>query len=300
VDRREPRRPGELQAHAGRAGLVAGRDRRQGAAVAHGLDQDRVLSGSGDLELLLELADLADGLTLPSFAEGGIAVGRKEDRSPVTALDREVERALRERLAQRRPDDAILGEELGGDERAVPGRRWVLDPLDGTAQFVRGIPVWGTQVTLEVDGRPVAAVMSAPALRRRWWGAVADGAWADAMPARVSGVARLEDAGLGLQRLGELGDGAPRERLLGLAARCDAPGGYESFWGAALVAQGALDLAVMVDPFPWDLAPARALVEAAGGRCTLVDLGSRGGRPGALLSNVALHDAALALLTAGG
>jgi histidinol-phosphatase len=222
-------------------------------------------------------------------------VRRKADRSPATPLESTVERALRERLAAERPGDAVLGEELGGAARA--GRRWLLDPVDGTAQFVRGIPVWATQVALEVDGAPVAAVVSAPALGRRWWGAAGAGAFADGEPIAVSAVDRLDRAGLGHGRLAEIAEPGVRTRVLDVAAGCDMAGGYESFLAPMLVAEGALDVAVVVEAEPWDLAPAAAIVGAAGGRWTAADFRARSGRTGAVLSNAVLHGAAVAALS---
>lgn len=210
----------------------------------------------------------------------------------MTALDREVEAELRRVLAARRPGDAVQGEELGSSG-GRSGRRWVLDPVDGTAQFVRGIPVWGTQVALVEDGRAVAAIVSAPAMGRRWWGRVGEGAWSDRGELRVSAVDEVASAGLSFGRLAELHDPS---RVIALGAACDAAGGYESFWGPMLVAEGVLDIAVLADPEPWDLVPAQVLVEAAGGACTALDLGSRLGRPTAVLTNGLLHEAALSAL----
>src|SRR5918997_4018175 len=121
-----------------------------------------------DLALALSLVDEADAIALPAF-DRGVAVSAKADGTPVTEADRAVERALRERLAAERPGDGVLGEELG--EAGGGERRWVLDPLDGTEWFARGIPVWGTLIALERDGEPLVAVISAPALKRRWWAA---------------------------------------------------------------------------------------------------------------------------------
>src|SRR5918994_164806 len=138
-----------------------------------------------DLALALELADAADALTLPAFDRGERA-RVKADGTPVTAADRAVERVLRERLAAVRPEDGILGEELGEAGRGA--RRWVLDPLDGTEWFARGIPVWGTLIALEDGDGPLVAVVSAPALRRRWWAARGGGAFRDGRPIAVSRV----------------------------------------------------------------------------------------------------------------
>jgi histidinol-phosphatase len=252
---------------------------------------------------MLELADVADALTLPRFHARAERVERKPDRSPVTEADRVVEAALRARLAAARPDDAVLGEELGGGaggprDAGDPRRRWLLDPIDGTMHFVRGIPVWGTLLALEEDGEPVAGLMSAPALGRRWWGHRALGARRDDGPIGVSAVDDLGQALVALANLGTVVLGSRRDGLVALAAEAAWTSGYESFWGPALVAEGGLDVAVLPEQEPWDLAPARALVEAAGGRVAVLDFGARTGRLGAVYANAALHDRVLALLTA--
>src|ERR671916_791537 len=146
---------------------------------------------SPDLELALRLADAAEGISLPGF-RGGLAVETEAGLTPVTEADRAVEADLRRLLADERPDDAILGEEEGVSGAAE--RRWLVDPIDGTRNYTRGIPVWATLIALEVAGVVQIGVVSAPALERRWWAERGAGAFADGSPARVSAVARVEDA----------------------------------------------------------------------------------------------------------
>jgi histidinol-phosphatase len=215
-------------------------------------------------------------------------VRRKADASPVSDVDREVETALRAILAREAPGDAVLGEEHGGGAAAGPdgGRRWLLDPVDGTVQYVRGIPVWGTLIGLEAGGEAVAGMVSAPALRRRWWGVRGEPS-----PWRASEVDDLADAVLSVSRHWVAADAA-RARVDALARRCWAAGGFESFLGPVMVAEGALEAALLPEVEPWDVVPLRAVVEAAGGRCTLVDCGAP--RIGALFSNAPLHEALLA------
>jgi histidinol-phosphatase len=243
-----------------------------------------------DLQLALALADAADALTLPAFDRGEV-VTAKADGTPVTEADRAVERMLRERLAAERPDDAVLGEELG-----VAGgggaRRWVLDPLDGTEWFARGIPVWGTLIALEQAGEPLVAVVSAPALRRRWWAARGSGAHRDGRPIHVSDVAAVEDAFVAHANL-FLGFEIGATPLL-RAARLS--GGFESFLALMLVAEGAADVAFAPRGFLWDLLPAQLIVEEAGGTFTDFDGRRTAAGRGAIAANPGLHDAVLALL----
>jgi histidinol-phosphatase len=244
-----------------------------------------------DLDLALGLADLADSLTLPAFDRGADVVA-KADGTPVTETDREVERALRERLAAERPDDAILGEELG--EVGAGERRWVLDPLDGTEWFARGIPVWGTLIALEQGGEPIVAVVSAPALRRRWWAARGHGAYRDGHPIHVSSVTRVEDAFVAHTNL-YLGFDVDADALL-RAARLS--GGWESFLGLMLCAEGAVDAAFTPRGFLWDLLPAQLIVEEAGGTFTDFDGRRTAAGRGAVAANPTLHTDVLARLQA--
>jgi histidinol-phosphatase len=243
-----------------------------------------------DLALALALADAADALTLPAFERGAAAVA-KADGTPVTEADRAVERMLRDRLAAERPGDRILGEELG--EVGAGERRWVLDPLDGTEWFARGIPVWGTLIALEDAEGPLVAVISAPPLRRRWWAARGEGAYRDGVRIAVSGVTRLDAAFVAYANL-YLGFDIDADRLL-RGARLS--GGYESFVALMLCAEGAADAAFAPRGFLWDLLPAQLIVEEAGGVFTDFD-GRRTARGrGAVAANPKLHQALLSALS---
>ncbi len=239
----------------------------------------------------LALADLADAITLPAFDRGAVAVA-KADGTPVTETDRQVERALRERLAAERPDDAILGEELGAVGKGE--RRWVLDPLDGTEWFARGIPVWGTLIALEDGSGPLVAVVSAPALRRRWWAARGEGAFRDGRRIAVSAVATVEEAFVAHANL-YLGFDIDADALLRTARLS---GGYESFLGLMLCAEGAVDAAFAPRGFLWDLLPAQLIVEEAGGVFTDFDGRRTAAGRGAVAANPALHADVLARLQA--
>jgi histidinol-phosphatase len=245
----------------------------------------------GDLGLALALADVADAISLPAFERGG-AVTAKADGTPVTEADHAVERALRERIAAERPDHAILGEELGAvGEGAL---RWVVDPIDGTECFARGIPVWGTLIALEDADGPLIAVVSAPALRRRWWAARGEGAYRDGRRIAVSQVATVEEAFVAHANL-YLGfeiDAGPLLR----AARLS--GGYESFLALTLCAEGAVDAAFAPRGYLWDLLPAQLIVEEAGGVFTDFDGRRTAAGRGAVVANAALHADVLARLQA--
>jgi histidinol-phosphatase len=243
-----------------------------------------------DLSLALELADAADALTLPAF-DRGAAVVAKADGTPVTETDRVVERVLRDRLAAERPDDRILGEELGAV--GAGERRWVLDPLDGTEWFARGIPVWGTLIALEDAAGPLVAVISAPPLRRRWWAARGQGAYRDGVPIRVSAVERVENAFVAYANL-YLGFDVDADRLLRTARLS---GGYESFLALMLCAEGAADAAFAPRGFLWDLLAAQLIVEEAGGVFTDFDGRRTAAGRGAIAANVRLHQELLSALS---
>lgn len=245
-----------------------------------------------DLRLALDLADLADSLSLPRFRRPDLRVTSKPDLSPLSDADTAVESALRQRLAVERPDDTVLGEEEGG---GVPGgRRWIIDPIDGTRNFVRGLPVWATLVALEIEGEVVVGVVSAPALGRRWWAARGDGAYADGKQIRVSGVVAIEDAYLSMTDPLAFADAPPlEERVRRLGRRCWTVRALGDFWSHVLVAEGTIDIALEKPVEVWDLAASRIIVEEAGGRYT--DLA---GRPridtgSALFTNGSLHPAVL-------
>lgn len=249
-----------------------------------------------DLAFALELADLADSLSLPRFRAADLVVETKPDMSPVSDVDRDVEQALRDRIAGDRPQDGVVGEEFGAEGSEMA--RWIIDPIDGTKNYVRGIPIWGTLIALERDGEIAAGVISAPALsRRRWWAARGEGAFADDHPIRVSEVSQLDDAQLlfgGLKawkRTGFL------DRLVDLTLRCWRGRGFGDFWMHMLVAEGAADVAAEPEVSLWDLAAVKLIVEEAGGRFT--DLSGRATPSGgsALSTNGLLHDEVISLLT---
>nr|WP_239028971.1 histidinol-phosphatase [Pseudonocardia acidicola] len=253
-----------------------------------------------DLQLALRLADIADAITLPRFRAADLRVTSKPDRTPVTDADTAAEDALRAALAGERPDDAVLGEERGG---AVPasGRGWVLDPIDGTKNFSRGMPAWASLIALTEHGKPVVGVVSAPALGRRWWAAAGAGAWAadsggaGAEPRRivVSGVADLADVYVSTTNLNTFRENGTLGQWLELTDRCWETRAFGDFWQHCLVAEGVLDLAVDPAASTWDLAAIQVIVEEAGGRFTdLAGTPTFAGGNG-MSSNGLVHDAAL-------
>jgi len=251
-----------------------------------------------DLALALRLADTADAITLRRFRAADLRVERKPDRSPVTDADTAVEDALRRAVAAERPGDAVAGEERGG-EVGRHGRCWVLDPIDGTKNFSRGMPAWASLVALTVDGEPVLGVASAPALGRRWWAGTGQGCWTRDLdgsrrPIRVSGVGELAHAYLSTTDLNAFA--ARSEGYLRLAGACWETRAFGDFWQYCLLAEGAIDIAVDPVANPWDLAALVPIVTEAGGRLTDLD-----GRPtwaggNGLATNAALHEAVVALL----
>src|SRR4051794_23982546 len=179
-----------------------------------------------DLQLAQDLADMAHVLAVDRFRATDLMITTKPDRTPVTDADRAIEQALRAALTDARRSDGVLGEEYGGSP--APGRQWIIDPIDGTTNYLRGLPVWATLIALAVDGEPVLGVVSAPALRRRWWAAVGHGAWAAPVtehgtgapaPISVSGVACVEDALLSYNSLQGWDEFGALDGLLGLARR---------------------------------------------------------------------------------
>lgn len=249
-----------------------------------------------DLALALELADAADAITLDRFEASDLKVKSKPDMTPVSDADVAVEEVLRERLAEARPGDSIVGEEFGG-ETVFEGRQWVIDPIDGTKNFVRGVPVWATLISLLVDGQPVLGVVSAPALARRWYAAQGSGAWrtfnkGSLKRLEVSHVGKLADASLAMSSLEGWKARGLQENFIALSERTWRLRGYGDFFGYCLVAEGAVDIAAEPEVSVWDLAALSVLVTEAGGTFS-----SLAGEPGphggdAIATNGLLHDAA--------
>jgi histidinol-phosphatase len=277
--------------------------RRRRHGIGHGARGAGGVVGSApiesDLTFALELADAADESTMPRFRAEDLVVETKPDLTPVSEADRATEQALRARIEAERPGDGVVGEEYGETEGSG-GRRWILDPIDGTKSFVRGIPAWGTLIALEQDGEMVVGVVSAPALRRRWWAARDRGAFADGEPIRVSGVAVLEDALFCYTSMPAFEKYGLGEGFETLARRCWESRGFGDYWAHVLVAEGSADLAVEPVMNLWDNAALQVIVEEAGGRFTDLDGRRRSDGGNAVTTNGLLHEAVLDALGAGG
>jgi histidinol-phosphatase len=256
-----------------------------------------------DVALARRLADQADALTMERFGALDLHVDTKPDLTPVTDADRGVEQTLRATLSHERPDDLVLGEEFGGTA-VFTGRQWVIDPIDGTKNFVRGVPVWATLIALLRDGVPVAGVVSAPALQRRWWAGAGEGAFtsfAGEGPRRisVSSVADLESASLSFSSLSGWAELGLRERFLDLTDAVWRVRAYGDFLSYCLLAEGAVDIAAEPEVSLWDLAALDVVVREAGGAFT--DLTGTSGPHGgsAVATNQLLHQTVLNRLNGG-
>ncbi|NLB46692.1 MAG: histidinol phosphatase [Microbacteriaceae bacterium] len=256
---------------------------------------------SADLAFALELADLADSISLPRFRAADLTVSTKPDRSFVTDADLAVERALRERIETERPGDGFFGEESG---RADSGdRRWILDPIDGTSNFLRGVPNWGTLIALESDGDVTIGVVSAPAFGARWYAEIGEGAWAidGDSPARrmqVSGVHELEDASLSFQSIAQWRDAGYLDSLLALAESVWRDRAYGDMWSYMLLAEGLVDIVAEFDVKPYDLAALAPIVREAGGRFTDIEGNETVWGGSSLATNGHVHDATVARIAA--
>jgi histidinol-phosphatase len=250
-----------------------------------------------DLALAHVLADTADSISMARFRAVDLHVEAKPDLTPVSDADTAVERAIRGTLARARPRDGVLGEEFGAVEAAAgPGsRRWVIDPIDGTKNFVRGVPIWGTLIALMEGDAPVAGLVSAPALGRRWWAATGHGAYAGrhtaaATPIKVSGVRRLADASFCYSSLNGWESGGRLGPMLDIIRQAWRSRAYGDFYGYMLVAEGAVDAMVEPELSLWDVAALVPIVTEAGGSFTDLAGKPAPGDGSAVASNGRLHD----------
>jgi histidinol-phosphatase len=252
-----------------------------------------------DLRLAHVLADDADSLSTSRFQALDLRVDTKPDLTPVTDADRAVEEGIRRTLSRARPRDAVLGEEEGSS--GFSQRRWVVDPIDGTKNFVRGVPVWATLISLMVEDEVVVGVVSAPQLNRRWWAMKDGGAFTGrslfkATPCTVSDVSRLEDASLSYASLGGWDVRGRLDDFISLARRCWRTRAYGDFWSYMMVAEGSVDIAAEPELELYDMAALDVIVREAGGRFTSLD-GTDGPTGGnALATNGMLHETVLGFL----
>jgi histidinol-phosphatase len=245
----------------------------------------------------LGLADRAADVAMGLFRGDGLEVRRKADLSLVTQADTSIERMLREQIGTAFPDDRVLGEEEGGSHDAA-GRVWIVDPIDGTANFARGVQVWATLIALRIDGDGVLGVASAPALGERYVAVTGQGATLNGVPIRVSEVSKVADAHLLLQEFRETLSGPDREAVLGLVSDCWRDRGFGDFWGHMLVARGSAEVALEPGLSIWDYAAIEPIVREAGGRVSTFE-----GEPlrhgGSMLTtNGSVHDEVLARFVA--
>jgi histidinol-phosphatase len=250
------------------------------------------MTDSQDLLLALRLADIADGVSMARYRQADLVVTTKPDMTPVSDADQAVERALRDELSAHRPADALVGEEYGGT--LGDGRAWVIDPIDGTKNFVRGVPIWATLIALTVDGEPEIGVVCAPALGRRWWAARGQGSWrsefgGEPIRNQVSAVAHLSDASLSYSDT----EGWDRASWLELRDAVWRTRAYGDFWSHVLVAEGSVDVTAEPALNLWDMAALVPVVEEAGGRMTGWDGGSALSALCAVTTNGLLHDQVL-------
>jgi histidinol-phosphatase len=250
------------------------------------------------LALALELADLADATTMARFRAHDLHVATKPDLTPVSEADEAVERAIRAVLADH-AGHAVLGEEFGDDTGDDSEFRWIVDPIDGTKNYVRGVPIWATLIGVERGGEMIVGVVSAPALAMRWWAARGEGAYRDGERITVSSVGSLEDAHISFawdtaDRFRADGVGP---RMLELSHRCWRTRGIGDFWQHALVAEGAFDIAIDPIVSPWDVAALVPIIDEAGGRWSTLDGRIDANGESFVCTNGVLHDRVVAALT---
>ncbi len=255
-----------------------------------------------DLALALELADLADRITVARFRADDLVVDTKPDLTPVTEADTTVEQVVRGRLATARPDDAIVGEEYGASTGLGGARRWIVDPIDGTKNYVRGIPVWATLIALQEAEDVTVGVVSAPALHRRWWASRDHGAHVDdglsnaRRSLRVSAVSELADAQVSFAGLEDWQEISRLDAVIALTERCWRTRSFGDFWAYMLVAEGAMEIALDPVVSLWDLAAPKVIVEEAGGRFTDLNGSPTADGGDAIATNGLVHQQALKLV----
>jgi len=260
-----------------------------------------------DLRFALRLADAADAISGARFRANDLHVTTKPDRTHVTDADQAVERAIRELIETEREGDEILGEEygsVGGDPRAAH-RLWIIDPIDGTHSYERGLPMWGTLIGLVVDGEPVLGVASSPALAgtagKRWWASVGNGAWAsegggEPTRLRVSGIRKLADAAISFQSIQQWDRSGHLDQLIALSRTVWRDRAYGDVWAYALLAEGLIEAVAEFGLHPYDIAALIPIVEEAGGRVTASDGSAALWDGSAVATNGAIHEEFLHLL----
>ncbi|WP_296631429.1 inositol monophosphatase family protein [Rhodoluna sp.] len=248
-----------------------------------------------DLELALALADVADEISLERFHALDLVVETKPDRSPVTDADRSVEQGMKALLAERAPSDAIIGEEYGSAGTA--SRTWIIDPIDGTANYLRGVPVWATLIALAIDGKPTVSVVSAPALGRRWWADPIEGAFTSDIDGtvrklQVSFIGDLENASISYNNLQLWDQSGKLPQLIELSRKVWRTRAYGDFYSYMLLAEGSVDIVAEHDLKIYDIAALVPIVEVAGGKFSALDGDLTADTSSVLATNGKLHEAA--------
>jgi len=253
---------------------------------------------SADLDLAIRLADIADEITLTYFERRNFTSSRKVDLTEVTQADQETENVLAAEIVRERPQHGFYGEEFGEAGPSDSNLTWIIDPIDGTSNFTRGVPVWATLIAL-VDRTqgPILGVVSAPALARRWWARRSHGAFANGRLIRVSDIAEISEAQISVTFNNGWDDLGLTPNLVALQQKCYRARGFGDFWQHMLVAEGAIDIAIdAIGLAPYDNAAVQIVVEEAGGRHT-DRLGNRDfTRDSAVSSNGCLHRAVIEAL----
>lgn len=259
------------------------------------------MTHQADLALALELADIADAISLDRFRAQDLHVETKPDASPVTDADRSVEQALKAKLAEQRPNDSLIGEEFGnteGDSKG-PKRTWIIDPIDGTANFMRGVPVWASLIALQIDGKVVLSVVSAPALGRRWWAAPEIGSWTRDIDGserilKVSAIGDLGHASLSYNNLQLWDQSGKLTELLELSRKIWRTRAYGDFYSYMLLAEGSVDIVTEHDLKIYDIAALVPIVELAGGEFSALNGPLTEESSSVLATNGKLHSLAFA------
>ncbi|WP_106814212.1 inositol monophosphatase family protein [Microbacterium timonense] len=254
-----------------------------------------------DLDLALRLADAADAVSMSRFDAADLDIRLKPDASHVTEADLATERAIRALLEDERPRDGIFGEEYGitGDS----SRQWIIDPIDGTANYLKGIPMWTTLIALSIDGVPRVGVASQPAIGRRWWAATGLGSWTrtaagQTQRLRVSDVDSIAESSVSFQSIAQWRDAGKLAALERLTSSVWRDRGYGDAWPYMLLAEGRLELVAEFDVKEYDIAALVPIVTEAGGRFTSFDGNDTLSERSSLATNRVLHDAYLELLHA--
>jgi histidinol-phosphatase len=254
---------------------------------------------SADLDLALRLADAADAASMARFDAADLDVQLKSDATHVTEADLATERAIRDVLAAERPQDSVFGEEFG--VTGGSSRQWIIDPIDGTANYLKGIPMWTTLVALSIDGVPRVGVASQPALGRRWWAASGAGAWtngADGRPARlrVSSVDTIGEASASFQSIRQWDEAGRLDALVRLSRAVWRDRGYGDTWPYMLLAEGRLEFVAEFGVKEYDIAALVPIITEAGGRFTSFAGDDSLSERSSLATNGVLHAAFLDLL----